>query len=142
MARVFLDANIFLYAVGGDGPHRDSCRAVLAAVGEEIIEGVTSSEVLQEILHVRSRRLGLKDATSAVRAAAALVAAVLPVSHEDVLAACDLLDARPQLGARDALHVAVMVRAKILTIVSVDKDFDALKRVRRLGPKEALRLRH
>lgn len=82
MARVFLDANIFLYATGGEGAHREPCRAVLLAVADGALEGVTSTEVLQEILHVRSRRLGLKDAGAAARAAASLVAEVLPVAKE------------------------------------------------------------
>lgn len=136
MARVFLDTNVFLYAVGGDGPHRAACRALLAAVGDGDLYGVTSSEVLQEILHVRSRRLGWSDATATVRAAAALVADVLPVSHSDVLAACDLIDRHPHLGARDALHVAVMRGADIDTIVSIDTDFDAVPNLRRVHPEQ------
>lgn len=83
----------------------------------------------------------MRDATRAVRAAAGIVAEVLAVAQEDVLAACVILDTHPQLAARDALHVAVMKGAKIHTLVSVDKDFDALKEVKRLGPQEALTLR-
>ena len=67
MARIFLDANIFLYAIGGDGSHRDPSRGVLEAVGQGKLDGITSSEVLQEILHVRSRRVNVRDAASAVR---------------------------------------------------------------------------
>jgi predicted nucleic acid-binding protein len=136
VARFFLDTNVFLYAVGGEGPHRAACRALLAAVGDGELDGVTSSEVLQEILHVRSRRLGWSDATATVRAAAALVADVLPVSHYDVLAACDLIDRHPNLGARDSLHVAVMRSADIDTIISMDADFDAVPNLRRIHPDE------
>ena len=141
MARLFLDANVFLYAIGGDGPHREPCRSLLAAVGEGALDAVTSSEVLQEILHVRSRRAGTTDATSAARAAAALVAEVLPVTRDDVLDACSLLDAHPELGARDALHAAVMKNARLGLLVSVDPDFDVIKSLKRLGPDEALSLR-
>jgi hypothetical protein len=138
VGRIFLDTNVFLYAVGADSPHRESCRALLSAVGNAQLDGVTSSEVLQEILHVRSRRVGMKDAVTAVRAAAAMVAEVLPVTLEDVLSACKLLERRPQIAPRDALHVAVMKSARILILISVDKDFDALKEVRRLHPRDAL----
>ncbi|MEO8084797.1 MAG: type II toxin-antitoxin system VapC family toxin [Ardenticatenales bacterium] len=136
VARVFLDTNVFLYAVGAEGPHRQSCRDVLVAVGEGRIEGLTSSEVLQEILHVRSRRLGQPDAMAAVQAAAALVADVLPVSRADVLFACDVLDRHPRLNARDAIHLAVMAGAELDTIVSVDTHFDGLVGVRRLDPSQ------
>jgi predicted nucleic acid-binding protein len=138
VARMFIDANIFLYAIGGPGPHREPCRAVLSAVGRGEIDGVTNSEVLQEILHVRARRLGLNDAVAAVRAAAGLVAEVLPVTRDDVLDACRFLGAYSTLHARDALHVAVMKNAGVALMISVDRDFDAVKGLKRLEPLDAL----
>lgn len=140
MARFFLDANIFLYAIGGDSPHREGSRDVLAATGSGRVDAVTSSEVLQEILHVRSRRVGTEDALRAVRAAAELVAEVLPVTREDVLDACRLIEGHPKLGARDALHAAVMKNAGLKLLVSIDTDFDVLKTVKRLSPSDALAL--
>ncbi len=140
MTRMFLDTNIFLYAIGGDGPYRESCRKVLAAVGRGALNGVTSSEVLQEILYVRSRRINMKDATTAARSAAGIVADVLPITADDMLDACGLLDFHPNLGVRDALHVAVMKNSRIGLLVSVDRDFDALKILKRLDPTDALSL--
>ena len=137
MARVFLDTNIFLYAIGADGPHKEPCRKVLLAVGNGELDAVTSSEVLQEVLHVRSRRVNSKDGLRATRAAAAMVAEVLPVTGEDVLAACRILERHPQIAARDALHVGVMKANKIHMLVSVDKDFDAIKDIKRIGPEDA-----
>jgi predicted nucleic acid-binding protein len=141
VARVFLDTNVFLYAIGADSPHRAPCRALLSLVGDGAVRAVTSSEVLQEILHVRARRLGLEDAASAVRDASGIVEEVLPVTCADVLCACDLVEARPGLSARDALHVAVMRGARIRSLVSIDRDFDSIEGIERIGPKEALRLR-
>ncbi|MGE5787141.1 MAG: type II toxin-antitoxin system VapC family toxin [Myxococcales bacterium] len=140
MTRLFLDTNVFLYAIGGEGPHREPCRAVLAAVGRGELKGVTNSEVLQEILHVRARRISMKDATQAARSAAGIVAEVLPVTADDMLDACSLLDSHPNLNVRDALHVAVMQNSRIGLLVSVDRDFDSLKTLRRLDPTDALDL--
>jgi uncharacterized protein len=138
VARVFLDANIVLYAIGADSPHRAPCRAVLEAVGQGKLEGVTSSEVLQEVLHVRSRRMNVQDA--AVRAAAELVAEVLPVTREDVLEARRMREAHAGLGARDALHAAVMKNSELHVLVSVDRDFDVLPELKRIEPAQALSL--
>jgi predicted nucleic acid-binding protein len=140
VARVFLDANVFLYAVGGEGPYRQPCRDLLQAVGEGELEAVTNTEVLQEILHVRSRRLNVKDAVVAVRAASDLVREVLPVKREDVLEACKFLERHHGLGARDALHAAVMKNASVHLLVSVDHDFDVLREIKRLSPTDALAL--
>jgi predicted nucleic acid-binding protein len=140
VARLFLDANVFLYALGADGPHRAPCRDVLLAVGQGQLDGITSSEVLQEILHVRSRRVNVADAASAVRAAADLVAEVLPVTSQDVLEACSLLETHASLGARDALHAAVMRNSQVHVLVSVDRDFDVIPDLKRLDPVQALAL--
>lgn len=140
MARLFLDANVFLYALGADSPHRATCRDVLQAVGQGNLDGITSTEVLQEILHVRSRRMSEADATSAVRAAAALVAEVLPVTSHDVIEACSLLEAHAGLGARDALHAAVMKSSQVHLLVSSDRDFDAIPDLKRIEPVQALAL--
>lgn len=142
MTRLFLDANVFLYAVGADSPYRAACRSVLEAVGQGKLDGITSSEVLQEILHVRSRRVDVNDAVSAVRAAAELVADVLPVTTEDVLEACSLLESHSGLGAREALHAAVMKNSRIQIVVSVDRDFDAVPDLKRIEPVQAVALAH
>jgi predicted nucleic acid-binding protein len=138
VARLFLDANVFLYALGADSPHRAPCRDVLHAVGQGTLDGITSTEVLQEILHVRSRRVNVTDAASAVRAAADLVAEVLPVTSQDVIEACSLLEAHAGLGARDALRAAVMKNSQVHLLVSVDRDFDVIPDVKRLDPVQAL----
>lgn len=140
MARLFLDANVFLYAIGADSPHRGPCRDVLLAVGQGRLDGITSSEVLQEVLHVRSRRVSVADAASAVRAAADLVAEVLPVTSHDVIEACALLEAHTGLGARDALHAAVMKNSQLHVLVSVDRDFDVIPDLKRIEPAQALAL--
>jgi len=138
VARIFLDANVFLYALGADSPHRTPCRAVLQMVGAGRLDGITSSEVLQEILHVRSRRVSVTDAASAVRAAADLVAEVLPVTAQDILEACSLLEDYSTLGARDALHAAVMKNSQVQLLVSVDRDFDVIADLKRIEPTQAL----
>ncbi len=117
-----------------------SSSTLLAAVGRGSLNGVTSSEVLQEILYVRSRRLNMKDATTAARSAAGIVAEVLPITADDMLHACSLLDSHPNLGVRDALHVSVMKNSHIGMLISLDRDFDTLKILKRLDPTDALSL--
>ena len=138
MARVFLDANVFLHAIGAECPQRDPCRKVLEAAAGGKLDAVTSSEVLQELLHVRARRAGMDDAVRAVRLAADIVAEVLPVTGDDLLVACKLLEKHPQLAVRDALHVAVMKAGRIHSLISVDKDFDALSEIKHVDPSDAV----
>ncbi len=138
MARIFLDANVFLYALGRESPHRGACRELLAAAGAGVIDAVTSTEVLQEILHVRARRVSVRDAAEAVRAAAELVSDVLPVTEDDVLLACRFYEKQARLEGRDAIHAAVMKNNMVHVIASLDQDFDLLREIKRVTPAEVL----
>jgi predicted nucleic acid-binding protein len=48
---IFVDTNVFMYAVGGPHPLRDPARDFLLGVFEEDRVLVTSAEVMQELLH-------------------------------------------------------------------------------------------
>jgi predicted nucleic acid-binding protein len=138
VARVFLDANVFLYALGGDSPQRQPCRAVIDAIAGGDLDAVTSTEVLQEILHVRRRRADLANAIHAARTAAAVVTEVLSVTGEDLVSACTTLERHPHMSVRDAVHVAVMNVARVHTLISTDTDFDAVREIKRIDPKDAV----
>jgi len=62
------------------------------------------------------------------------------VTAKDMLDACSLLDSHSNLNIRDALHVAVMQNSRIGLLVSVDRDFDSIKTLRRLDPSDVLDL--
>ena len=129
---ILIDSNVPMYLVGADHPHKiDAQRALerLVSAGERM---VTDAEVLQEILH-RYRAIDRPDAIQpAFDALLGVVEAVLPVEAVDVERARDVLLGRWALSARDALHVAIMERSEIDTILSFDHGFDVVARISRL----------
>ena len=129
---ILVDSNVPMYLVGADHPHKiDAQRALerLVGTGERL---VTDAEVLQEILH-RYRAIDRSDAIQpAFDALLGVVEAVLPVEAADVERARDVLLGRWSLSARDALHVAIMERNEIDTILSFDHGFDVVARISRL----------
>ncbi len=137
MAPLFLDANVFLYAMGSEHAEKAPCRKLLEMVAAGRLEAVTSSEVLQEVLYVRLRRGNRNDALLAVRSIREMVSEILSVSGEDVMSACELLAHYPSLDARDAIHAAVAKRIRTSGIVTVGKGFDGLEGLRRLTPAQA-----
>jgi uncharacterized protein len=137
MAPIFLDTNVFLYAMGAEHAEKAPCRKLLELVSWGKVEAVTSAEVLQEVLFFRMRRGNRDDALESVRRIREMVDDVLPVTGDDVLAACDFLARYPALDARDAVHAAVARRNRITSIVSLDKDFDHIQGLRRLTPAQA-----
>ncbi|MGB7759039.1 MAG: PIN domain-containing protein [Bryobacteraceae bacterium] len=60
---------------------------------------------------------------------------VFAIEKADVLRASEIVQNRAALSARDAVHIAVMERRKIRSILSFDADFDrwpALQRLHRI----------
>ena len=134
---VFIDTNVPIYAIGRDHPYKEPCAQILRMIAEESSSFVTSSEVLQELLHhyLASGRwnLGrevLRDFTEV------MVGRIEPVLPEDVQSAADLADNYSDVSARDLVHVAVMLRLGVIPIISADSDFDWVTEVQRLNPLE------
>ena len=129
---ILVDSNIPMYRVGAAHPHKlDALRLIEAALsaGERL---VTNAEVLQEICH-RYSAIGRRDAIQpAFDAILGVVDEVLPIEHEDVEAAKDLLLRYTSLSARDAVHAAVMRRHGIERIMTFDRGFDAHPGIERL----------
>ena len=132
---VFIDANVPIYAAGGDHPYKEPCARILRMAAEQPQPFVTDSEVLQELMHryLASGRWVL--GREVLRAfAEAMNGRVEPVHAEDVLSASELADSHPGVSARDLVHSAVMQRLGVVRIISADTDFDSLEDVNRLDP--------
>ena len=130
---IFIDSNIPMYLVGSEHPHKIDAQHLLERCIAENRRMVTDAEVFQEILH-RYVAIGRKDAIQpAFQAILGVADEVLPVELEDVERAKDILLGAKRLSARDALHLAIMERNRIETILSFDAGFDEYPGVRRLA---------
>ena len=137
MSRVFVDSNIFVYASGKAHPLREPARAAMHAIGRGAVEGVTSVEVLQELLHRCLRRPDRGQALRAFDMFRRLLrsGSVLPVDDTTIARARELADAWPALQARDLVHLATMERHRIDEILSADRHFDGIPGIRRIDPR-------
>jgi predicted nucleic acid-binding protein len=130
---ILVDANIPMYAAGADHPNKAPSGALLAAAAEGRIEAALDAETLQEILH-RYRAIGRwQDGRSVYDACRRIFEVVLPIDAEILDRARGLLDEHVGLGARDALHAAVVSVHGLDGICSFDRGFDGAG-VRRLEP--------
>jgi predicted nucleic acid-binding protein len=124
-----------MYLVGAAHPHKTDSQILmerLIAAGERL---VTDAEVLQEVLH-RYAAINRREAIEpAFRVILDVVDDVLAIEKRDVLRAGEIGQNRALLSARDAVHIAVMERHGIESILSFDADFDrwpGLKRIHRI----------
>lgn len=112
-----------MYLVGAPHPNKTATQILLErliARGERL---VTDAEVLQEILHrytVIHRREAIDPA---MQATLQIVDDVFPIEKADVLRASAITQSRPVLSACDALHIAIMERRGVRSILSFDSDF-------------------
>jgi len=124
-----------MYWVGAAHPHKTDSQILLErliASGERL---VTDAEVLQEILH-RFTAIGKREAIEpTLHVILDVVDEVFAVDKADVLRAAEIVLNRASLSARDAVHVAVMERHAVQSVLSFDADFDCwpgLQRVHRM----------
>lgn len=128
---VFIDSNIPIYVAGKPHPHREPSRKFLEKVRSGEVEGVTSTEVLQEILY-RYSGLGRLDLGLEVYDLFVQICSrVLPVTLADTDRARVLLTGLTGVSVRDAIHAAVMLTNGISKIATFDEGFDRIPGVRR-----------
>lgn len=131
----FIDANVPIYASGGENPYKEPCARVLMMAAENPLSFVTDAEVLQELLH-RYRAsgrwaLGREVFRSFVDV---MYDRIEPVYMEDVDLAARMADSHTDVSSRDLVHAAVMRRLGAYQIISSDFDFDRLPGITRLDP--------
>lgn len=130
---IFVDANIPMYLIGRDHPHKVDAQLIVERLVGERRRLTTSTEVFQEILHryiATDRRDKIEPAFDLLRQ---IVDDVLAIEEADVFAAKDIVHANKACSSRDALHVAVMRRRQIIEILSFDGGFDKISGITRLA---------
>ena len=130
---ILIDSNVPMYLVGAAHPHKIDARRLLERAVADGRRLLTDAEVLQEILH-RYVAIARRDAIQpCFDVLLEVVDEVLPVDLATVQRAREIVLGRPQLTARDAVHVAVMEQHGIGEILSFDRHFDAVPGVIRRG---------
>lgn len=132
--KLFVDANVLLYANAADPQLAEPCLAILRAIAEGSVDGYTSVAVIEELWHLelRGRVGGLAGST---HDAYELFRPLLAVTDEIVAGALAL--PVHALGANDRIHAATCHRYDLRMIVTADADFDAVDDLDRLDPSDS-----
>ena len=130
---IFVDSNVPMYLIGAAHPHKTDAQRLLERCITRNQRLVTSAEVFQEILHRYvsiQRRDAIQPAYDALRG---VVDEIFPITDRDLQRAKDIVLGSTTISARDALHLAIMERHRIDTILSFDSGFDGHPGIERLG---------
>ena len=131
---LLIDANIFMYAASADHPHKVPSVSLLRRIALDEIAAAVDAEVLQEILHRYRAIRRWQEGRQVYALARRIVPLVVAITDRIVDRARDLLDADARLGARDALHAAVVLDRGMEGVCSYDRDLDRVTGLRRLEP--------
>ncbi|MEA1925172.1 MAG: PIN domain-containing protein [Candidatus Altiarchaeota archaeon] len=127
----YLDANVFIYAALYDGKKAEHAREIL----REMVEGdvaITSTLTIDEVVWIvwkeSNREKAIKES---VRILELPNLKVLSVDAKDAYSALNLMNKYQKLKPRDAIHLAVSLRAGVFRIISDDSDFDDVDEIER-----------
>lgn len=123
---IFVDSNVFIYAVGRSHPLKAEARNFFLDSSKEGKRLVTSAEVLQELLHVYLPVERMKALDAAIELATLGVDRVIAIDSAAVLHARNLADNFPGLTARDLLHLSVCQLHKIKELKTFDRNLHAV----------------
>jgi len=119
---IFVDSNIFIYAVGRPHPLKAEAQNFFIESSKKGKRLVTSAEVLQELLHVYLPVGRIETLDAAMELATQGVDQVLPIDTAAVLHARNLVNQHPGLTARDLVHLAICHQHKVKVLKTFDRN--------------------
>jgi predicted nucleic acid-binding protein len=132
---ILVDANILMYAAGGEHPCKEPSARFLTQIAKGEIDAVVDAETLQELLHRYRALRRWEDGRILFDSARVLFPSVIAITADILDGARLLLDKYPHLMARDALHAPVVNHHGFDAICSFDRDFDQVDEIRRIEPQ-------
>ena len=118
---IFVDTNVFMYAVGRAHPDRSAAREFFAESRRAAIPLCTSTEVVQELAHAYLRASRREAFDEALDGIAGFGIDVWPLEFEDVTLARQLHERHPHLQVRNLCHLASCRRRGVRTIKTFDR---------------------
>jgi len=120
---IVVDTTVLVYAVGAEHPLKQPCLDLLRLRTDSL---TTTAGVIQEFVHVRSRRRPRPEAVGLATAYLRLLSPLLDVPGAAVEDALELLEKHEGLGAFDAVLAATARSAKCEALVTADRAIGAV----------------
>lgn len=133
---IVLDTTVLLYAKGMDHPLRDPSRRLIAAVTEGEVEATTTSEAIQEFVHVRAKRRGHADAVALGDDYADLLSPLLTIAAEQLHHGLEIFARCERVGAFDGVLAAAALSIGASALVSADAAFATVPALTHVHPNE------
>lgn len=137
MRRFLFDTGVFVYALGGDHPYREPCRAIMADGRRGLLAAEASVELIHEFAYVRLRKGVTRQVAAQDARDIAATSRLHSVELRDIERALDLWREHQRLDMRDAIFAAQALNRGIDAILSPDRGFDGIPGLQRIDPADA-----
>jgi predicted nucleic acid-binding protein len=134
--RFLFDTSVFVYALGGEHPYRDPCRAIMRDGERGLLAAEASVELIHEFAYVRQRHSRSRSAAAADARDIAATSRLHTVQTGDIERALDLWAEHESLDMRDAIFAAQALNRGIDAILSPDRGFDGIPGLERIDPAD------
>ncbi|MCS7221844.1 MAG: type II toxin-antitoxin system VapC family toxin [Anaerolineae bacterium] len=134
---MLLDADVCVHAVMPASPAREACAWVMSEIAHGRLSAAIDVEVVREILD-RLGRAGARDkARQLVESLMEIVPIQFPLEARDLQLAADFcrMPRMTHLRPSGCIHLAIMQRHGLSTILSLDPAYDGFPNVIRLNPQ-------
>ena len=123
-----------MYAVGAEHPACEPSRRLLAAVRDGALAATTTTNVVQDFVHVFARRRPRTLAVEHARRYVVGLGPLLGATQAELEHALRLYERYERLDASDALLAATAIAHGVDALISADQAFAGVPRLRHIAP--------
>jgi predicted nucleic acid-binding protein len=133
----YLDSSTLIHAVDKDAEYHKECLGIINRAAKGQIKAATSLETLEETLFILSK---LTSPATALRVTndylrmskIKKIGLSVPIFEH----ALEILEMTRIKRPKDAINVATMLEDGIFSIISEDKEYDCVRSIQRIHPKD------
>lgn len=130
---IYLDSNVFIYAVLNSEFVGGEARSILSQVQNGQMKASTSALTFDELIWIVKKNRSPNDSLLAGDAFLNMSGLKLVNVDADILAGAIAIMRKYSLDPRDSIHAASAMIEKAEVVISEDKDFDKIREIKRRG---------
>lgn len=139
LKRVYLDANVFIFAQLSSEREGILARLILKALEEGKFKGITNVLTVDEVIWKIKKEVDYGSAISVGKAMLDFINLdIVEVTPRTIKEACNFME-KYKIGPRDAIHLASMKENNVSIIVTEDADFKRVREIKALKFSEFLK---
>jgi len=138
--KYYIDANIFIYSTNYQDLRHISSKKILEEIIVGELNGFTSVETFEEIIHYGKKTKVTPITLALCKKLLKIPLQVIPFTNSILSVYLRLVGKyeKSKIDSRDLVHVASALKSDVKAIISADRDFDKIKEIKRIDPKEFL----